>query len=162
MHCFTSCGIWKPHTRTCNVAKFRNFMRSNSAITPLQKQMKKEGESAVDMTTVTRWSKKFRFSYKNLDNQVISGWPITLDSEARSKAIVVNTISSTRRVSGGFGIWQRNSSPSRPWQKHSRAAKSCFICNQNMAKLWTQPSRKLCFVAMYLEKKKNSQQNFRR
>ena len=67
-----------------------------------------KGEGALDHSTVTRWFKKFRSSYKNLEDQTRSSRPKTLDSEAVLQAIEVNLASSIRRLSGELGISQSN------------------------------------------------------
>ena len=56
-------------------------------------------ESTVNHITITRWFKKFCFSYKNLDNPARS-----VDSEAVLWATVENLANSTQRVSGKLSI----------------------------------------------------------
>ena len=50
--------------------------------------------------TVPGWLKKFRLSYKKLDNQTRSRRPKTVNSKAVFKAIEAILVSNTRRVSG--------------------------------------------------------------
>ena len=61
-------------------------------------------KGAVDASIVTRELKKFRSSYKKMDNQASSCGPKTVDSEGVLKAIETNRVSRTRRVSGEIGI----------------------------------------------------------
>ena len=56
-------------------------------------------EGAEDLSTVTRWFKKFCSGCKNLDDQAKSARPKTEDTK-------VNPASSTWRVSGELGISQ--------------------------------------------------------
>ena len=73
-------------------------------------------EGAVDLSTVTKWFKKFRSGWKN-DDQAMSGWPKTVHSETALQAIEPNPVSSTWRESSELGISQSSlvrSSSSRP------------------------------------------------
>ena len=54
-----------------------------------------KSEGTVDHSTVTRLFKKFCSGCKNLDNQVRSDKPKTMDIEAVLKAIEANPASST-------------------------------------------------------------------
>ena len=63
-----------------------------------------KGEGTVDPNAVTRWSKIFRLSRKNLDNQVSSGRPKTVDSGGVLQTIEENLVSSTLEVSGELDI----------------------------------------------------------
>ena len=65
-----------------------------------------KGKVAVDLTTVTRWLKKFHCVCKNLDNQIRSSRPKTVGSEMMLQAIEANLWSSTQRVSGEPDISQ--------------------------------------------------------
>ena len=58
--------------------------------------MKDEG--TVDHSTVTRRFKKFCLGCMNFDNQVISGWLKTMDSEVVLQDIEANPASNTWRV----------------------------------------------------------------
>ena len=63
-------------------------------------------KGAVDLSTVTKWFKKFFFGYKNFKDQVMSGRLKTINLEAVFKAIEANLASTTKRVSGEHGISQ--------------------------------------------------------
>ena len=62
-----------------------------------------KGESAVNHNAVSRWSKKFYTSLKNLDNQARSGRLKTIDYKA-----VLQVMRQTQRVSDKFSISQSN------------------------------------------------------
>ena len=55
---------------------------------------------------ITRCFKKFHSGSKNLDIQVGSGWPKSVNSEVVTQPIEANPVSSTLRVSGELGISQ--------------------------------------------------------
>ena len=61
-----------------------------------------EWKVKVELITVTRWFKKFCWGCKNLNSQVRSGKPKTIDSEVVLQAIEANPMSSSWRVSGEF------------------------------------------------------------
>ena len=81
---------------------------SNGTITPeiQPKYFCAKEYGAVDPSTVTRWLKKFHYSYKNIDNQTRSDWTkrgakedqtwfITVDSDVVFQAIVANPKNTT-------------------------------------------------------------------
>ena len=58
-----------------------------------------KAEGTVDHGTVTKWFKKFHLGCKNLDNQARSDKSKTVNSEAVPRAMKVNPVSRTHRVS---------------------------------------------------------------
>ena len=83
------------------------FKLDHNALEATRKNCVKS-EDAVDHGTVTRWVKKFCSSRKNLNEQARSDRPKTIESDAVFHAIQANLVSSTRRVSGVFGISKSN------------------------------------------------------
>ena len=65
-----------------------------------------KGEGTVDNSTVTKSFKKFLHGYKYFDDQIRSGRPKTVDSDAVLQAIKVNPRSSPGRVSSELSISQ--------------------------------------------------------
>ena len=57
-------------------------------------------EDAVEHSTATKWFKKFRSGFKNLDVQTMSGWSKTMDPEVVLQDIEVNLENNIWRVSG--------------------------------------------------------------
>ena len=60
----------------------------------------------ANLSTVTKWLKKFLLCYKDCDDQVHSGRTKSEDSEAMLQVIDTNLMSSALRVSGHFSISQ--------------------------------------------------------
>ena len=65
-----------------------------------------KSEDTVDHQTMNGRFKKFRSGYKNLDDQVKSDRPKTVDSKTVHQAIATNPSCSICRVSGELGISQ--------------------------------------------------------
>ena len=63
-------------------------------------------EGTADHSTVTSWFKKICSGYKNLNNQLRSGRPKTIDSKAMLQIIDANPTNKTWRVSGEHSISQ--------------------------------------------------------
>ena len=61
-------------------------------------------EGAVDHYTVTRWFKKFHLDCNNLNDQVRSGKPKSMDSKVVLQAIEANPENRIGRVSGELSI----------------------------------------------------------
>ena len=59
-----------------------------------------KSEGAVNHSTLTRRLKKLQLGCKNLNNQVRSGWPKNVDSNA----INLNPVNSTQKVSSKLDI----------------------------------------------------------
>ena len=108
VHCFTPCVIWKSLRWTYNIIlQLGNLYFTNSNIAEAIKSLCcAKGDGAVDHTTLTRGSKKFRLGYKNLTNQAKSGKLKTIYSKAVLLAVETNPVSNTRGVSGELGISQ--------------------------------------------------------
>ena len=77
-----------------------------------------KGEGVFDHCTVTRWWKKFRSSYKKLDDQAKWGRPKPVDSEAVHRAIEAKwaSISESSRPAWYLTV-QCGLSTSRRWHK---------------------------------------------
>ena len=65
-------------------------------------------EGVIDHSTITRGFKEFCLGCKNIVNQVRSGRPKTVDSEATFSVIENDPVSCTQRVSGELSISQSN------------------------------------------------------
>ena len=61
-------------------------------------------KNTVDHNEVTKWFKKFLLDYKNLDNQVRSDRPKTINSKAICQVLEANLVSSTWSESGELDI----------------------------------------------------------
>ena len=65
-----------------------------------------KGKGIIDHNSVMRWSKKFRLSYKNFNNQVRSCRPKIMNPEAMLQVIETTLASRIQRVSGELSISQ--------------------------------------------------------
>ena len=63
-----------------------------------------KGEGIVELSTLTRWFKKFHSCWKNLKHQAKSGKPKSVASKAVHQAIDANPVYSSQRVPGELSI----------------------------------------------------------
>ena len=82
------------------------FQRGHNAAAATKNICCEKDKSVDGQSTLTRWLKKICLDSENLDDQVRSVRPKTLDSEAVFQAIEVNLASNPWRVSDKLGFSQ--------------------------------------------------------